>query len=202
MKRIVLLILLVCSMPAFAQHDPYLGIIPAPVSVKKSGGEFRLTAETIIMADSPSQKAIQFFADYHKKAGFSNSITDVNFLNKSQKGMKNSIALYVNFKADLPPEGYQLLVFEDHIVLNGKGAGLFYGLQTLIQLIQVKNNNLATIPCCDIKDYPRFGYRGMHLDVSRHFFNVDFIKRYLDVMAAYKLNTFHWHLTDDQGLAY
>ncbi len=199
MRIIFLIALLVISAQTFAQHDPYIGIIPAPVSVKKARGEFRLTAETIIITDSPGHKAVRFFSDYLKKAGFSNGVTDVNSLNKSQKGMKNSITLSVNFKADLPPEGYQLLIFDDNIILNGKGAGLFYGIQTLIQLIQVKNNNLATIPCAEIKDYPRFGYRGMHLDVSRHFFNVDFVKKYLDVMASYKLNTFHWHLTDDQG---
>ena len=199
MKNLLLPVLLAFSLSAFAQQDPYMGIVPAPVSVKKGKGEFKLTAETIILADSPGQKAVIFFADYLKKAGFDNNITDMNQLEKGHRDMKNSISLSVNFKGDLPLEGYQLFIFEDHIILNGRGAGLFYGVQTLIQLMQVKNANLITVPCAVIKDYPRFGYRGMHLDVSRHFFDVDFIKKYLDLMAAYKLNTFHWHLTDDQG---
>jgi hexosaminidase len=199
MKRILLLILLACSCKTFAQHDPYMGIIPAPVSVKKSKGEFRLTAGTIIYTDSTDHKAVRFFTDYLRKVGVGGSITDITRLDKSHQNMKNAILLSVNFKADLPPEGYELFIYDDHIVLNGKGAGLFYGVQTLIQLMEVKNANLVTIPCASIKDYPRFPYRGMHLDVARHFFNVDFVKKYLDVMSEYKLNTFHWHLTDDQG---
>ncbi len=199
MKKVLIVILLALSVPCFAQHDPYMGIVPAPVSVKKGNGEFKLTAETIILADSPNHKAVRFFTEYLRKAGFSNTVTDLNQLAKGNKEMKNSITLSVNTKSDLPAEGYQLHVYDDHVVLNGKGAGLFYGMQTLIQLLQIKNNNLITIPCTNIKDYPRFGYRGMHLDVSRHFFDVDFVKKYIDVMAMYKLNTFHWHLTDDQG---
>src|SRR6202012_3876419 len=70
----------------------------------------------------------------------------------------------------------------------------------LLQIIHLDaRREYATIPCAAIKDEPRFAYRGMHLDVARHFFPVEFIKKYLDVMAMYKLNNFHWHLTDDQG---
>lgn len=199
MKNIVLLLLLALSLDAVAQKDPYMGIIPAPVSVKKGKGEFKLTSETFILADSPGHKAAKFFGAFLKKAGYGNDIVDANQLGKGQKGMKNTIKLVTNFKGDLPPEGYELYIGDDEITINGRGAGLFYGVQTLIQLIQHKSIGNGIIPCGTIKDHPRFGYRGMHLDVARHFFDVDFIKKYLDVMAAYKLNTFHWHLTDDQG---
>src|SRR6195952_907320 len=99
----------------------------------------------------------------------------------------------------LPAEGYRLTVTPQKITIAGKGAGLFYGIQTLIQLIPADDAATIKLPCVQIEDYPRFGYRGMHLDVCRHFFGVEFVKKYIDLMAAYKLNNFHWHLTDDQG---
>ncbi|HWZ04831.1 MAG TPA: family 20 glycosylhydrolase, partial [Mucilaginibacter sp.] len=85
------------------------------------------------------------------------------------------------------------------VLIAGKGAGLFYGIQTLIQLMPADRAATAALPCVQIEDYPRFAYRGMMLDVCRHFFSVEFVKKYIDLMAAYKLNNFHWHLTDDQG---
>jgi len=199
MKNILLLLLLALSGSAFAQRDAFMGIIPAPVSVNKLKGEFKITQETVILTDSPDHRAVRFLATYLKKAGFVTSVTDLNALGKNHREIKNSITLSGDVKGDLPPEGYELTIAGDHILLNGKGAGLFYGVQTLIQLIQNKNAGTATVPCAMIRDYPRFWYRGMHLDVARHFFDVDFVKKYLDLMAAYKLNNFHWHLTDDQG---
>ena len=80
---------------------------------------------------------------------------------------------------------------------KGGSAGVFYGLQSLIQLLPAGNS--PEIPCLDIQDSPRYRWRGMHLDVCRHFFGVDDVKKYLDLIALCKMNTFHWHLTDDQG---
>ncbi len=199
MKHTLLFILLALSTSAFAQEDPYLGIIPAPVSVSKSGSEFKLNPETIILVDTPDNRAVRFFIDYLKKAGYVNTVVDVNRVDRRNYSLKNTISLTLNFKSDLPPEGYKLQVSGQQILLEGKGAGLFYGVQTLIQLIHGTSPAYASIPCAVIRDYPRFPYRGMHLDVARHFFDVDFVKRYIDLMAAYKLNSFHWHLTDDQG---
>ncbi|MCW3122492.1 MAG: beta-N-acetylhexosaminidase [Flavipsychrobacter sp.] len=200
MKNILLALLIALPAPLFAQNDANMGIIPAPVSVKKEKGEFKLTPETIIFVDSPDSKAVRFFADYMKKAGFVGGVTDINQVDKKQRSLKNSIMLSQNFKGDMPAEGYDLQIMPDHITINGRYSGMFYGIQTLIQLIhKTGSSGYATIPCGVIKDHPRFGYRGMHLDVVRHFFDVDFVKRYIDLMAAYKLNTFHWHLTDDQG---
>ena len=201
MKNLLFLLLLVVSADAFAKKDdPYMGIIPAPVSVKKFAGAFRLTAETLILTDSSEHKAVHFFANYLKKTGLGGSITDINVFDKAHRNIKNSITLLTDFTGDLPPEGYELTIDGEHVILHGRGAGLFYGVQTLMQLIQYKQGaGAATIRCAAILDYPRFRYRGMHLDVARHFFDVDFVKKYLDLMAAYKLNNFHWHLTDDQG---
>ena len=98
-------------------------------------------------------------------------------------------------------EAYRLVISEAGIrIESGSPAGTFYGLQTLRQLLHQYSDDVdITLPCLSIEDAPRFAYRGMHLDVSRHFFDVSFVKRYIDVIASYKLNVFHWHLTDDAG---
>jgi hexosaminidase len=101
---------------------------------------------------------------------------------------------------NMPNEGYRLRVYSDSIVISSETeVGIFYGLQTLAQMLPVDWQDEVQIPVCQIDDWPRFPYRGMHLDVCRHFYSVDFVKKYIDLMARYKLNTFHWHLTEDQG---
>ena len=200
MKQILLLALVAFSLSAFGQdNDPNLGIIPAPVSVKKAKGTFKITPETSFLVDAPTQNAVRFLADYLKKNGYSNSVVNINTIGRKPAEVKNAVLLMTTFPGTIAPEGYELKVSESQVVINGKGAGLFYGLQTLLQLIHEERRGYASVPCAIINDAPRFPYRGMHLDVSRHFFPVDFIKKYLDVMAMYKLNNFHWHLTDDQG---
>jgi len=175
--------------------DPYMGIIPAPVSVKKSIGEFVLSQETKIQADTPNNKAVVFFSSflansmaYNKQVGLRNTNAGSNVIYLTSTGTEG-----------LAPEGYRLTITPQQITIAGKGAGLFYGIQTLMQLIPMDRGATAKIPCVTIEDFPRFGYRGLMLDVCRHFFSVEFVKKYIDLMAAYKLNNFHWHLTDDQG---
>jgi hexosaminidase len=196
-KHVLLAALLVAS--SFCVNaqdtDPYAGIIPAPVSVKKAPGEFILSQETIIQADTPNNKAVQFFSAYlannmayNKQIALRNARVSTTTIYLTSTGTEN-----------LPAEGYRLTITPQQITVAGKGAGLFYGIQTLIQLIPLERGATAKLPAVTIEDYPRFGYRGMMLDVCRHFFSVEFVKRYIDLMATYKLNTFHWHLTDDQG---
>lgn len=198
-------ILVVCMVLFFTQQssaqksDPYLGIVPAPNSIKKGKGAFVLNAETSIFTDSPNHRAVKFFANYLKSKGLNNSIVNMSNVTNKPASLKNTILLLTNFKTPLPREGYELMVSEGQILLQGRGSGLFYGLQSLLQMVEPTGKASFAIPCAILKDYPRFAYRGMHLDVSRHFFDVSFIKKYLDVMAMYKLNNFHWHLTDDQG---
>lgn len=106
------------------------------------------------------------------------------------------LQLIVDEQNDLSPESYSLQIDETGIVITASDAsGIFYGLQTLAQLAE----DSRELPQLQIKDAPRFGYRGMHLDVSRHFFDVAFIKKQLDALASYKINRFHWHLTDGPG---
>lgn len=188
--------LCVASITASAQdNDPNMGIIPAPVSVKKASGEFVLSQQTVLFADSANNKAVGFFTDYLKEK--------LNLRNQLKIGdaesTANSIVLTAKGTDNLPDQGYRLTITPQQIIIAGKGAGLFYGIQTLLQLIPADHMASIKIPCAQIEDYPRFAYRGIMLDVCRHFFSVEFIKKTIDMMAYYKLNNFHWHLTDDQG---
>jgi hexosaminidase len=98
------------------------------------------------------------------------------------------------------PEDYDLNVNQNQVLLNAEGnAGLFYALQSLFQLLPLEKSAELKIPCVTIHDSPRYQWRGMHLDCCRHFFTKDEVKKYVDYLAMYKFNTFHWHLTDDQG---
>ncbi len=175
--------------------NPNLNIIPAPVSAKKTTGTFNLSRETILQADSPANKAVQFFAAaLTKSSGFYQKVA------KTDTTVTTNVIRLTSLGADaLPAEGYHISITPQKAVITGSGAGLFYGIQTLMQLLPMQQAIPGKLPCVEIDDYPRFGYRGLHLDVSRHFFSVDFVKKYIDLMANYKLNTFHWHLTDDQG---
>jgi len=190
-------ILLVCfALNANAQGtDPYMGIVPAPVTVKKASGEFILSNQTTLLADSLNNKAINFFTQYlHSKLMLHNEVK----LN-SGESIANSVVFTEKGTDGLPDQGYRLTITPQQIIVAGKGAGLFYGIQTLLQLIPVDHRAAIKLPCAQIEDYPRFGYRGFMLDVCRHFFSVEFVKKTIDMMAYYKLNNFHWHLTDDQG---
>jgi hexosaminidase len=175
--------------------DPNLGIIPAPVSLKKNTGVFVLSQQTEILADSVTNKAVLFLKDYLENK----VMLHVQLKPNDGHAAMNSIVITSIGTNDLPPEGYRLTIMPKQILIAGKGAGLFYGVQTLLQLIPADRMATANLPCVQITDYPRFGYRGVMLDVCRHFFSVEFVKKYIDLMAAYKLNNFHWHLTDDQG---
>lgn len=126
------------------------------------------------------------------------------------KNYHNISGIVFSIKSDgrIPKEGYVLTVSKNNIIIEGgSGAGLFYGMQTLLQILPpeifaskpLKPGNTWKVQCISIQDHPRFPYRGMHLDVSRHFFPKEFILKYIDLIASFKMNTFHWHLTDDNG---
>lgn len=102
-----------------------------------------------------------------------------------------------NYQSD---EAYDLRIQSEAVLIQAKHpSGIFRGLSTFIQLYAHEEQSEGRIPALSIQDYPKFSWRGMHLDVSRHFFDVAFIKKYIDLLALYKMNVFHWHLTDDQG---
>ncbi|RYE17497.1 MAG: beta-N-acetylhexosaminidase, partial [Sphingobacteriales bacterium] len=144
-----------------------------------------------------NNKAVLFFADFLKDKN--KFIIHPKPYTGDNRNANNTIALTSEGTENLPAEGYRLTITTNKITIAGKGAGLFYGIQSLIQLFPADRAGVAKIPCTIIDDYPRYGYRGFMLDVCRHFWPVETVKKYIDLLAAYKLNTFHWHLTDDQG---
>lgn len=190
------ILLLLCFIGTKAQDaNARTSIIPEPVQVEKQSGEFVLNERTTIIADDIAEPAVKFLRNY--------LLSSRKFSNKLMVGSaaslkNNSIQLTSKGAEGLPDEGYKLKISPNGIVIIGKKAGLFYGIQSLIQLFPSGTGTLK-IPCIAITDYPRFSYRGLMLDVSRHFFTVAQIKDLLDMMSHYKLNRFHWHLTDDQG---
>jgi hexosaminidase len=178
-------------------NDPYLGIIPAPASLTKSPGTFTFSRATVIRADKPKDKTVAFLHDFlANNQHFSNKT--VKYYKKARLKGTNVVLTSVG-AADLPSEGYKLMITPKRVTIIGKGAGLFYGMQTLMQLFPVNPEAKVILPCVTIEDHPRFGYRGMMLDVSRHFFNATEVKKIIDLIAYYKLNTFHWHLVDGAG---
>lgn len=194
MKKILLWALGMVPVFAFAQ----VNIVPQPVSVQTGEGHFTLTKSTRIFFGTGTEKSAKYLQDlikeqYHlqlKTERFVASAISNNailFQLKAGKGVKDE---------------YDLNVKSSGISIKGVSAeAVFYGLQSLVQLIPLEEDASSglMIPAVSINDYPRFAYRGMHLDVSRHFFPVSFVKKYIDYLAFHKFNTFHWHLTDDQG---
>lgn len=179
-------------------------IIPAPVEVTELPGNFLLNPSTGIRIQGKEQ-LIRPVADYmsqrlSKATGFRLNVGG---------GNQNVIVLAIAEKPDprLGTEGYRLKATPGELTITAnQAAGLFYGIQTLLQLLPAEINARAVspgtnwiIPGIEITDYPRFAYRGVMLDVSRHFFDKQYIKEYIDQLAALKYNRFHWHLTDDNG---
>lgn len=173
-----------------------LNIIPQPKSINFSKGNFKLNYKTKIAAtDDAGRKSAGILNDLlMKHYGFKLEYTD-----KPQK--KNAITFLPQSPSDGKPanESYALNIKSGGIQIAGYETGHFYALQTLMQILPVNFKGETKIPAVEIIDEPRFSYRGMHLDVSRHFFPVEFVKKYIDLMAQYKFNQFHWHLTEDQG---
>jgi hexosaminidase len=169
-------------------------LIPAPVKLVSGKGYFSITSASVIhYTDELNASDIEVFNSFlYKNYGFKLK------LKQSEHG--SGTGINVRRSKALAPDAYKLEIDSNGIrIEGGEEAGVFYALQTLIQILPpVKVSNLA-VPFVQIEDSPRFGYRGMHLDVSRHFFSVSQVKKYIDYLALYKFNTFHWHLTDDQG---
>lgn len=199
MKKLFLPFFICLYVTTFGQTQK-VNIIPEPVSMEIHSGTFNFNPATTIIAANNTIHEAQMLNVYLKKLyGFTLPV-------KSKLG-NNQIGTSVVFrlmKTSDRKDAYDLNVETDKITIASAGnEGLFYGMQSLLQLLpETKDNSITTgfsIPQLSIKDFPRFQYRGMHLDVGRHFFDVDFIKKYIDYLAYHKFNTFHWHLTDDQG---
>ncbi len=174
-------------------------IIPLPRQMTVAPGAFSLRLGAIILVDRASAETGRYLADeLHRRAA-----GDFSVRHASPSRAAGNILLTTNGAApSLGQEGYTLSVAPDGIVIRAPhSAGLFYGAQSLLQLLPppATGDAVCLIPCVQIEDQPRFPWRGMMLDVSRHFFPKEDVEALLDAMAWHKLNTFHWHLVDDQA---
>ena len=185
--------------------DRPIGIIPQPAFLQQEEGVFTLEKTTPVYVDAGDSsllRTIGFLNErLEKAAGFSLKVIQDDPL---RHGQEKGIFL---LDAELSKEAYNLEITPGRVLIEyGDGAGAFYAVQTILQLLPTEifaeNRQRGVrweLPCCAIEDAPRFPYRGMHLDCCLHFFSVDFLKKYIDVMALHKVNRFHWHLTEDQG---
>lgn len=195
MRKFLVVVLTFSSLLCFAQQQS-LNIIPEPAKVEVKDGSFSMTNHTTVFYSQKDLiKSTSFLNNYLKEYyGF--------ILPVQNKEMypEGKISLQLDSKKVNVQGGYLMKVDANSISIIGNDEqGVFYGIQTLIQLLPAEKSNSLKIQQCNIVDSPRFAYRGLHLDCGRHFFSVDFIKQYIDFIAMHKMNTFHWHLTEDQG---
>ena len=209
MISICLLLLTRCY--SYSQHvvEGNLMIAPLPVSMEHGKGFLEINQTTFILMDpipGMTFDPLRVFKDvFQRKSGYTlkelqhgdsqpDALTSIHIIKSGTSTVEND-------------EGYSLEVTTSGIVIMASTSeGIFYALQTLRQIMRMDampdadgQSRTWQVPLVHITDYPRFPYRGMHLDVCRHFMPIDFVKKYIDLLAYYKLNTFHWHLTDDQG---
>ncbi|MDE3236864.1 MAG: family 20 glycosylhydrolase [Bacteroidota bacterium] len=193
-KIIVLFVVLIVSASLSAQQA--VSIIPKPVSLVVKQGVFTIDANTSI-------KFVAGDHDLHNAASFLvASIKELSGITLPQHVQAAKvIQLIIQKTEQIGNEGYLLQVNPASIIIRANTkAGIIYGIQTLLQTLPgIRTNALLQVPCMRVTDYPRFQWRGMHLDVCRHFFSPELVKEYIDLMARYKMNRFHWHLVDDQG---
>ncbi len=185
-----------------AEYNKGINIIPMPVELVETGASpFVLTSKTKISAEGAEAETIAKFLAAKLGSSTGYSLT-------TEQGTSGDIRLSIVVGHEgLGPEGYTLKVTSDGIDIVGQDAeGLFWGIQTLLQLLPAEiesktaiANALWTIPTVEIRDEPAFAYRGMLIDVCRHFATVDEMKAHIDLLSMFKLNRLHWHLTEDQG---
>lgn len=204
MRRIAIIsafLALLVSCAGTVSKQPEVSVIPRPQSVRVDEGTFCISKDIKVYLEDSSEEMLRIVGflneKFSKAAGFELQVVDA-------RPDEDAICFVA---AEMPSESYAINVQPATInVEYGDGAGAFYALQTFFQLLPVEIYSQErqkgidwVVPCCAIEDAPRFQYRGMHLDVCLHYFDFEFLKKYIDVMAAHKVNRFHWHLTEDQG---
>ena len=203
MKRIIALLAAAAAIISCAQPDEQsINVIPYPNEVNLKCGSFVLEKNENFFysgeLDQASQNAIRSFAEQLSLVSGSRCTVS--------EGTGRTGFIFLN-DPSLAKEAYRLTISRKAVVAETSSLnGIIYAIQTIKQMLPVEVFGKETaagadwkLPCCTIEDAPRFGYRGLHMDVSRHFFDMDAVKRYIDIMEVHKLNTLHWHLTDDQG---
>ena len=172
-------------------------VVPMPLEINTTQqASFLLKSGVTVYypaGNEKMQRNAEFLASYVKAQ------TGIELQVQAGEGGKGGIVLQLGLAND-NPEAYQLKVDASQVVISSPSeAGVFYGIQTLRKAVDVAEGSNVELPAVEIKDQPRFGYRGMMLDVGRHFFSIDEIKTYIDMMALHNINRFHWHLSEDQG---
>jgi len=208
MKKIILLLLV--GLPVWVMcQTGNLSIIPQPVQVKMGEGSFELNPAasiTISGVDAESRKVADMLAaELGRATGYSLTVRTGGMMPRNTGNIL--LSLNKSTDASIGNEGYTIKVTDATVIITAnKPAGLFYGSQTFLQMLpkdiesNTKIENVSwKVPVLDILDYPRFGWRGMMFDVSRHFFTKEEVKRFIDDMVKYKYNLLHFHLTDDEG---
>lgn len=194
MKKLLLCVLLLMSIYQGKAQSDYsdINIIPLPSKIIKSDGIFRIS-------NSPTISIKGFDKIPFTLTEFAGKIISENNRYEIKQNYQSADLFLVQDKNIQSDEAYRLKISSSAIEISAKSEkGIFYGLQTLLQIVQ-QNNGVKSVALLEIEDSPRFIYRGALLDVGRHLFPVSFIKTYIDLLAQYKFNTFHWHLTEDQG---
>ncbi|MDD6100175.1 MAG: beta-N-acetylhexosaminidase [bacterium] len=198
---LILAVLASCEAPTEPKaYNQGINIIPAPASLVQNEGAFKLGKSTNVFASTPEAKTIAefFIAKMNTATGYATRLAE---------GTGSGINLVIDESLDVNDEGYTLEVNAKEVIVKAKKpAGLFYGMQSFMQLLPAEIESASpvsgiawTAPAVSIKDEPRFGYRGIMFDPCRHFMPVENVKKHIDVLALFKINRMHWHLTDDQG---
>ncbi len=171
-------------------------IVPYPAEWKPVKGKFHFDKNTTIIVNDNLFDSQALYLKETVKLFY-----NIDLKIKKNKFSENNNCIIINISNQDSIKGaYTLTISPENIFIqSGNAEGIFYGIQSLLQLIPAEHKSEFQISCVHIKDHPQFEYRGMHLDVSRHFFDVDYVKKYIDLLAYHKFNKFHWHLTDDQG---
>jgi hexosaminidase len=189
--------LLVLSSSVIMGQDNHLDITPTPQSLVQKNGHFTLNSKTSFAIGKNQRADLKKVAAYFQSKILYSTGYNLNIKNS---GSSNAISLQIDKSLKIGNEGYQLTVTPKKVIVKAKTPqGIFYGMQSVMQLLppQIESETIIDNVAWEIKDEPAYGYRGMMLDVCRHFHDVEFVKKQLDIMAMFKMNYFHWHLTDD-----
>lgn len=195
MKSLRFLLTLLCfiaiAIPAvLVGQEPTVSIVPQPVRIQYKSGHFTFPQKITVGGDQRYAAQLQYL-----QQTLASQIGSEIALNQS------SPTIEIIHQTGMPhAEQYELTVTDKRIIVAASDLrGVVNGIQTVLQLFPLSGQSIRTIPQLQISDYPRFSYRGMHLDVVRHMFPLSYIKKYIEYLSFHKFNTFHWHLTDDQG---
>jgi hexosaminidase len=191
MKKFLFLFFALSFLNGKAQNSQQnISIIPAPNLYKLTGDSIRINGKVQVNFKNKN---------YSEKELKSAKILE-SALNVKANSKKSNLKIEFDSSKNISSkEGYKIEITSNKITITGQEEGLFYAVQSLLQLLPNKISKEIKLPCLIIEDQPRYSYRGLHLDVCRHFFSVAVIKDFIRQMSSYKLNNFHWHLTDDQG---